>query len=159
MATTAAAATITVPDGYGNVIIVSLGLMPLLSFIHGAVVTAMRKKAKIEYPSTYATVEECKENKTAEKFNCAQRAHANYLENLPQTMLSTLVAGLKYPTAATVAGSLWLVARILFLHGYVYSDKPRGMGRFKGAWFWFAQGALWFMCVFGVGKSLMKLPF
>ncbi|KAI5305566.1 orotidine 5'-phosphate decarboxylase [Ascosphaera pollenicola] len=160
--------TITVPEGYGNVIAVALGLMPILSFAHGAVVTKIRKAANIAYPNTYATAQECKESvsrappyilctllsttlltpgpqREAEKFNCAQRAHANLLENMPQTIISTLVAGLAYPSGATAAGFLWVVARIMFLQGYVWSGKPRGAGRYRGSWFMLCQAAIWAM--------------
>lgn len=44
------------------VIAVALGAIPLMSFVHGTVVTSLRKKAKVPYPHTYATVEQCKEN-------------------------------------------------------------------------------------------------
>lgn len=81
----------------------------------------------------------------AEQFNCAQRAHANFLENAPQTMLTTLVAGLKYPQAAAGVATGWIVFRSLFLYGYVYSGKPQGKGRFLGGLFWVFQGALWAM--------------
>lgn len=93
----------------------------------------------------------------AEQFNCAQRAHANFLENAPQTMLFTLVAGLKYPQLATAIGGAWLVLRTAYLYGYVYSGKPQGKGRMMGGLFWFAQAALWGMSVFGVGRDLMSL--
>ncbi|KAE8413183.1 hypothetical protein BDV36DRAFT_300218 [Aspergillus pseudocaelatus] len=116
---------ITVPDNYGAVIGVALGAIPVLSFLHGMVVSGFRKEAKVPYPHSYATVEQCKSNAKAEQFNCAQRAHANFLENAPQTMLFTLVAGLKYPQLATALGAGWLVARSLFLYGYVYSGKPQ----------------------------------
>lgn len=72
-------------------------------------------------------------------------------------MLFTLVAGLKYPELATGLGGAWLVARALFLYGYVYSGKAQGKGRMLGGWFWLAQGALWGLSVFGVGKSLLSL--
>ena len=65
----------------------------------------------------------------AEQFNCAQRAHGNFLENASQTMLFTLVAGLKYPQLATGLGAAWLVFRSLFLYGYqscVVGNKGRG---------------------------------
>lgn len=65
----------------------------------------------------------------ADAFNCAQRAHTNYLENAPQTMLLTLVAGLKYPAATTLIGATWVVMRVLFLYGYVYSGQAAGAGR------------------------------
>lgn len=91
----------------------------------------------------------------AEQFNCAQRAHANFLENAPQTMLFTLVAGLKYPNLAAGLGGAWVVCRSLFLYGYVYSGKPQGKGRYMGGFFWLVQGALWGVTVFGVAKELI----
>lgn len=91
----------------------------------------------------------------AEQFNCAQRAHANFLENASQTMLFTLVAGLKYPQFAAGISAFWVVCRALFLYGYVYSGKPQGKGRMMGGFFWFAQGALWGLSVFGVARDLI----
>lgn len=92
----------------------------------------------------------------AEQFNCAQRAHTNFLENASQTMLFTLVAGLKYPEYAAGIGALWVFFRALFLYGYVYSGKPEGKGRTIGSMFWLLQGALWGLSVFGVGSSLVS---
>ena len=74
---------------------------------------------------------------------------------MPQTALSILVAGVKYPTVATLLGISWVTFRALFLYGYVYSNKPRGAGRYLGAPFWLAQGALWAVSVFGVGAGMM----
>ncbi|KAJ5815187.1 hypothetical protein N7474_006964 [Penicillium riverlandense] len=147
--------SITLPNNYGAVIAVALGAIPVLSFIHGGITTSFRKKAKVPYPHCYATVEQCKENASAEQFNCAQRAHSNFLENAPQTMLFTLVAGVKYPEYATAIGAAWVVLRTLFLYGYVYSGKPQGKGRMMGGMFWLAQGALWGLSVFGVGRDLL----
>ncbi|GAD99612.1 glutathione S-transferase [Paecilomyces variotii No. 5] len=147
--------TITLPENYGAPIAVAVGAIPLLGFVHGVVTTSLRKAAKVPYPHSYATVEECKSNPKAEQFNCAQRAHSNFLENASQTMLFTLVAGLKYPNAAAVAGAAWVFFRSLFLYGYVYSGKPQGKGRMMGGFFWLVQGALWGMSVFGVAKDLL----
>lgn len=90
---------------------------------------------------------------SAEQFNCAQRAHSNFLENAPQTMFFTLTAGLKYPQLAAGIAAGWLVFRSLFLYGYVYSGKPQGKGRMMGGLFWLAQGALWALTL-GVAKDL-----
>lgn len=92
----------------------------------------------------------------AEQFNCAQRAHSNFLENAPQTIISALVAGLKYPQLTVAVTGAWLIFRALFLYGYVFSGKPQGKGRLIGGFFWFAQGALWGMCVFGVARDLIS---
>ncbi|KAE8348121.1 hypothetical protein BDV28DRAFT_161625 [Aspergillus coremiiformis] len=140
----------------GVVVGVALGAIPLLSFLHGTTVTSLRKEAKVPYPHAYATVEQCKSNPKAEQFNCAQRAHANLLENAPQTMLSTLVAGFKYPQLAASLCAVWLLARTVYWYGYVYSGKPQGKGRVFGAFMWPVQGALWGLSVFGVGKDLIS---
>ncbi|KAJ6006474.1 hypothetical protein N7451_004418 [Penicillium sp. IBT 35674x] len=148
---------ITLPDNYGAVIGVALGAIPVLGFIHGNVTGSLRKQAKVPYPHCYASIEQCKENAKAEQFNCAQRAHANFLENSSQTMLFTLIAGLKYPELAAGIGGLWVLFRTLFMYGYVYSGKPQGKGRMIGAFFWLAQGALWGLSVFGVGRDLLSI--
>ncbi|KAE8554706.1 hypothetical protein TMatcc_005761 [Talaromyces marneffei ATCC 18224] len=148
--------SITVPDNYGAVIAVALGGIPLLSFVQGVVVTSLRKPAKVRYPQCYATPEQCKENPAAQKFNCAQRSHGNLLENMTQTMLFMLVAGLKYPNATAALGTAWIVFRALFAHGYITSEKANGGGRYNGGMFWLVQGALWGLAVFGVGLELLK---
>lgn len=71
-------------------------------------------------------------------------------------MLFTLVSGLKYPQLTVGVGSAWLLFRALFLYGYVYSGEPQGKGRLLGRFFWFAQGALWGLSVFGVAKDLIS---
>ncbi|OQD90670.1 hypothetical protein PENANT_c001G04708 [Penicillium antarcticum] len=108
-------------------------------------------------PQTQCSHMNCTHNPKplADKFNCAQRAHANFLENAPQTMLFTLVAGLKYPELAAGLGALWVFFRALFLHGYVFSGKAQGKGRMRGSFFWLVQGALWGLSVFGVGRELL----
>lgn len=108
--------------------------------MQGNVVTFARKPAGVPYPNAYATPEQAKENKDAYKFNCAQRAHANLLENMPQTIAFMLFAGLEYPTATTALGLGWVLGRILFAYGYVKSNKRYAYG----GWVYFlAQAGLW----------------
>lgn len=68
-------------------------------------------------------------------------------------MLSTLVAGLKYPQLAAGLATAWLVMRSLYLYGYVYSGKPDGQGRMLGGLFWLAQGSLWALTL-GMARDL-----
>ncbi|OKL60958.1 hypothetical protein UA08_03663 [Talaromyces atroroseus] len=149
--------SITLPDNYGAVIAIALGVIPVLSFVQGSVVGVLRKKAQVPYPHSYATVEQCKANPNAYRFNCAQRAHGNLLENMPQTIAYMLVAGLKWPNASAALGAAWVVSRALYAHGYITSTKPNGSGRHNGVTFWLCQGALWGMAVFGVGRELLSL--
>ncbi|EER24084.1 hypothetical protein D8B26_002263 [Coccidioides posadasii str. Silveira] len=145
------ALTFTLPSDYGNVAAVALGAIPFLGFVHGFITTGLRRPAGVEYPNAYATPEQCAKNPAAYKFNCAQRAHANYLENMSQTMVSILVAGIKHPRLATLLGTTWVALRVLFLAGYVYSGKEKGNGRIIGVPFWFVQGALWGISFLGMG--------
>ena len=110
--------------------------------MQGNVVTALRKPAGVPYPNAYASKEHAKENQAAYKFNCAQRAHHNLMENMPQTMMSILFAGLVYPTAAAALGVGWVVCRILYAIGYIRSQKPNGGGRYIGGGFWLMQVGL-----------------
>lgn len=66
------AISITVPDGYGYTALLALAGIPLLAQVQGVVVTTLRKGV-VPYPNAYATPEQCKTNKAAYKFNCAQR--------------------------------------------------------------------------------------
>ncbi|KIV80132.1 hypothetical protein PV11_07653 [Exophiala sideris] len=138
--------TLTVPDNYGYVVFVALGLTPLLAFAQGNVSGLLRKPAKVPYPNPYASEQQAKENQAAYKFNCAQRSHANLLENMPQTMIMSLFAGLEYPTATAALGAGWLVFRIIYAYGYIQSQKPHGKGRLNGSGFWLMQAGLWGLC-------------
>lgn len=102
-----------------------------------------------------ATQQQVKESRDAYKFNAAQRAHGNLLENMSQTVMFILVAGLGYPRASAALGVGWIVSRALFCYGYVASEKPAGNGRYIGATCWLAQGGLWAMTC-AVGFKLLN---
>ncbi|OAP65204.1 hypothetical protein AYL99_01176 [Fonsecaea erecta] len=146
--------TLTVPDRYGYVALIALGAIPFLSWMQGNVVTRFRKPAGVPYPNLYASHEQAKESQAAYKFNCAQRAHGNLLENMPQTMAYMLFAGLEYPTATAALGAAWVVCRIAFAYGYISSQKKNGSGRYIGGGFWLLQGGLWGLCVATALKML-----
>jgi glutathione S-transferase len=121
----------------------------ILSTWHGLRVGAARRPAKVPYPNAYASAEsieaaDTQELKTAKYLlNCAQRAHANYLENLPGALVGILVGGLSYPRFAAAAGLGWAVSRILFMYGYSRVDKPNGSGRMQGSTHYLFTLALW----------------
>ena len=58
--------------------------------------------------------------------NPAQRAHANFTENLTPFLSALLISGLRFPTAAGVIGAGWSVSRMLYLFGYTSSAGPPG---------------------------------
>jgi hypothetical protein len=59
------------------------------------------------------------------KFNNGQRAHYNYLEQVPSALSFLLIGGLMFPTVATGAGVGIIVGRELYAQGYV-NQGPKG---------------------------------
>lgn len=55
----------------------------------------------------------------------AQRAHANFSENVTPFMANLLITGLRYPLLAAGLGSGWLAGRVLYTIGYT-SNGPKG---------------------------------
>lgn len=117
-----------------------------LAFWHGARVTSYRQPAGVAYPNAYAVSTGGKPLSQAEYlFNCAQRAHGNYLENHTSFVAALLLAGLRYPIASAIIGLGWCVSRVLFAIGYTRTDKDKGQGRLVGLGFWLCQLALFGM--------------
>jgi len=121
---------LTVDQNYAWVILagVSTGWLTLWQGIN---VGQYRRAAKIEYPQLYAEKEEAKASVAALKFNCAQRAHQNTLESLPQILFYLTFAGLKHPIAAASLTGLYVVGRLFYTWGYSTGDpKKRRRGEF-----------------------------
>lgn len=116
-------------------------------------VTATRAKAGVKYPNLYATALQAKENPNAYRFNCMQRAHGQFLENMPQTIGCMLVAGLEFPRLTVALGLGWVIMRLAYFTGYVYSSKVAGNGRLYGMPFWFMQGGIWFLSLLTASRK------
>ncbi|KAK9814372.1 hypothetical protein WJX72_004739 [[Myrmecia] bisecta] len=87
-------------------------------------VGAARRRYKVFYPNLYAD----KSNPNADAFNCVQRGHQNTLENLPTFIALLLVAGLKFPVTASIAGVIYTLGKIAYFKGYA-SGKPAARQR------------------------------
>lgn len=85
-----------------------------------------RKTYGVPFPTLYAAGD----SDTARKFNCVQRGHQQFLENLPITaLLVSLIAQLA-PRLAVGLGATWLAGRVLYFNGYAQGDPA---GRVPGA--------------------------
>ncbi|KAI0089309.1 hypothetical protein BDY19DRAFT_137048 [Irpex rosettiformis] len=109
--------TLIVPKGYSYVVAAVVSTF-WLTFFQTGNVEITRKRAKIEYPQAYAEKSEAAASKDAMIFNCAQRAHQNTLEVLPQIYVSTLLVGLKYPILAASLCGFWTFSRVFYTLGY-----------------------------------------
>lgn len=115
---------------------------------HSTRVGPFRKAAGIRYPQAYAESSDIASAKSEDQkhamylFNCAQRAHANYLENHASAALAILIAGLQYPLTSSVLGAGWAVSRLAYAIGYTRKDRTDGKGRLVGMTFMPFQLAL-----------------
>ena len=96
-----------------------------------------RKAAGVDYPASYAdsasiSAASAETKQKMIQFNCAQRAHANFLESQPSAIAAILLAGLRYPVAASAVGLCWSIFRIVYAVGYTLPNKPKGSGRYYG---------------------------
>jgi len=121
--------TFIVDDKYAWVLLagVSVGWLTMWQGIN---VSRYRKAAKIAYPQLYAEKSEAAASIDAYKFNCAQRAHQNTLETVPQTLFLLIFAGLEHPIAAASLSGLWLLGRVLYTLDYSTGDPAK---RVRGA--------------------------
>ncbi|CAK4034315.1 glutation S-transferase [Lecanosticta acicola] len=128
--------TVVVPEEYGYVV-ATTAFTFFLGLWHGARARPFRTKVKIWAPKAYADTADVAAAKPEQKddlylFNCAQRAHANYVENQPSTAIAILLAGLRYPRLSTLLGAGWILGRIIFAIGYTQKKKENGSGRMLG---------------------------
>ncbi|KXN88731.1 Microsomal glutathione S-transferase 3 [Leucoagaricus sp. SymC.cos] len=99
----------------------------------GFAVSRYRKRAKIDYPQPYAEDAQVKANRDALLFNCAQRAHANTLENIPIIWATTVIVGLHMPVLAASVCGLWSLSRISYTFGYLTGDPKKRSTPLYGA--------------------------
>jgi glutathione S-transferase len=116
--------SIALPSDYGYVLLAAAST-PIVNIVHAFLTSSSRKAAGIKYPISYASAEQADKDPRAFTFNCAQRAHANFTENLTPFLAALLIAGLKYPVFAGTLGGAWSAARLLFAIGYT-SNGPKG---------------------------------
>jgi len=131
-------ATITIDPNYGYVILAAAASAFLNSW-HSINTGNYRKAAKINYPAAYAP--SSRTDTEAHRFNCAQRAHANFIENQPSFLGALFVAGVRFPITAAILGAAWNVSRYVYAVGYSQGGEG-GKGRYKGISFWFFQAGL-----------------
>ncbi|KAF4553422.1 Hypothetical protein D9617_7g031500 [Elsinoe fawcettii] len=136
--------TITLPPAFGYVLLTT-ALTTFNGVWHGLRVSSFRKAAGLGYPTPYAdSAQIAQADSEAKKkalyiFNCAQRAHGNFLENQSGVLVTMLIAGLRFPLAATGFGLMWNVGRVVYAVGYTDKSKTNGKGRLQGSFFWLAQ--------------------
>lgn len=116
---------VTLPSDYGYVLLAATTTF-FVNTYHVSLTTKARKKSGLKYPVAYASKELADKDPNAYMFNCAQRAHANFTENLTPFLGALLVTGLRYPILAACLGGGWTLSRIVYAAGYTSSSGPKG---------------------------------
>ncbi|OLL21806.1 Microsomal glutathione S-transferase 3 [Neolecta irregularis DAH-3] len=120
---------LTKDHGY---VIMNAALVSIVAMWHSINVGRCRKAAGIHYPETYAPKELAEKNVEAMRFNCAQRAHCNFLEALPCFIIPYFTSSLMFPKSAAVLGVAWNIGRIVYAKGYSTGNpKKRLRGSFS----------------------------
>ncbi|KAK0728248.1 hypothetical protein B0T26DRAFT_165355 [Lasiosphaeria miniovina] len=107
----------TFPDEYGYVLLAATSTF-FVNVYHSTLTSKYRKASGVKYPAAYASNDVAEKDPKAFSFNCAQRAHANYTENLVPLLGALAIAGLRFPVAAATLGATWSVARVFYARGY-----------------------------------------
>ncbi|MCJ1289853.1 hypothetical protein MMC34_001386 [Xylographa carneopallida] len=133
--------SLTVPKEYGYVLLAAASTSALNIWL-GAFVGSYRKAARVPYPNAYATATEAAASKEKYLFNCAQRSHAQFIEQLPAFLITLLVSGLRYPVVSAGLGAFWLFCRVLYAIGYTRPQFEGGKGRYWGSGYYIPSVAL-----------------
>jgi len=142
-------ASISIDPNYGYVLLAATSTF-LLNTVHSVNTGKYRKAAKINYPAAYAP--SSRTDNEAQQFNCAQRAHANFVENQVSAVGALLLAGIRFPLTSAILGAAWTISRYIYMVGY--SQGGPG-GRYKGIYFWLFQlGLVGLACFNGVAMIM-----
>ena len=136
-------------------VLASASASTLLAFYHGFMTGHFRRLAAVPYPNAYAPHEEAEKSVAKYRFNCAQRAHANFDDAHPSLLVNLLVAGLAFPEVAAGMGLVWTLGRLFYLLGYTREKVDKGRGRYNGVWWLLPHMALFPMA----GWSVYKIVF
>ncbi|KAI1654889.1 membrane-associated proteins in eicosanoid and glutathione metabolism [Daldinia decipiens] len=117
-----------VPSEYGYVLTVAASSF-FINTLHFVLSGKARRESGLAYPIPYATQEQAAKDPKAYKFNCAQRAHSNFTENITPFLGALLISGLWFPTASAALGAGWVAGRTWYALGYTSYGPP---GRTKG---------------------------
>jgi len=145
---------------FGGVVLVNVVgsslMMVSLSFIPGAARKKFTEKAKASgdehaeerfaLPKLYAEGF----SKEALEFNCHQRAHQQALETYTSFVVCSIIGGVRQPLLTTLAGVVYIIARLKWAKGYCTGDP---MNRYKASDGWGFHIWTSLLCTFACAAS------
>ncbi|WWC85738.1 uncharacterized protein L201_000604 [Kwoniella dendrophila CBS 6074] len=116
--------TITLPVAFPIVGLPLVAAFALNGYQQHNVMNA-RKAAGVKYPVLYVSEAEANADPKKMRYNCAQRAHGNTLENIPYVLGLFGFLSLWHPKLATIFFSHWIIGRFSYTAGYS-TGNPSG---------------------------------
>ena len=107
--------TLTVPEGYGWVLLAVGPLAFVSSQMMGGPVMKARKEFDVPYPNLYATKGF---HKKADEFNRVQRGAQSILESLGAMQACAVIGGLQYPLVTAGGFTTYIIGSHLYQIGY-----------------------------------------
>lgn len=107
------ALNITLAPEYGYCVAAFFATM-LCNFFKVVTVVRARKEYDVQYPNLYAPAG----HKYKKEFDCAQRQHQQFLENVFLVTACMFINGLYYPTLAACFHMLFVIGHVVYTIGY-----------------------------------------
>lgn len=102
-------------------VLVASALLPAIGFAHSINTGIWRGRSKTKFPLLFADESvkvDPKIDQAKTRFNCAQKAHLQFTENVNLTLVSGWIAGLAYPRLSAGLIGVWAVSRTLYMLAY-----------------------------------------
>ena len=121
-------------------VVASSFMMMYLSFIPGGARKKFMEKAKAagdkDAEARYSLPKLYAEGFTeeAKQFNCHQRAHQQALETYTNFVVCSLIGGVRQPLITTIAGIVYIIARVKWAKGYTTGSDPMNRYKASGGW-------------------------
>ncbi|KAI9659395.1 MAG: hypothetical protein M1821_001653 [Bathelium mastoideum] len=155
------ALNITLPKEYGFVLL-SAATTTLLGSWLAFRIPPFRTAARIKLPQHYAeqsqldSASDPAHKQALYLYNCAQRAHGNFVEHQPSVVVAMLIAGLRFPLVSAGLGAAWSASRVLYSVGYTDAKQTGGKGRYRGIVFIPLQSVLFLMAMWVGGEFALR---
>lgn len=115
-------------NGDFRYVLAASALLPAVGFFHSLNTLYWRIKSKTNFPLLFADESvkvDYKIDVAKKRFNCAQKAHLQFTENVNLTLVAGWITGVCYPREAAGLITVWAVSRFFYMLAYSTGEPKR----------------------------------